>query len=598
MSVISLFSVSKSFGDRAVFRDVSFSVMKGKKVALFGNNGSGKSTLFKIITGIEDKDSGEIVISNDTKVGYLEQIVVEKSTIFDFMLHSNKRILELENLIENTIDPVKLNNYYEEFDSLGGNSFRSEIRETLTAFEFPKEVWEKDITELSGGELERLKLARILVSDANLLLLDEPTNYLDILMIEWLENFLKKTDKTIIFITHDRRLLESVAEEVLYLNNYRIDHFKMGFNKFLTVYRNEEERLKARKESLEEEKKRLLEFVDRYRAGIKSKQVNSRLKLVKNINEELDSLRFEERNIDFYFKKKKEEDFEVISFENIVLGYGNNALTKPFSFKVYKGERVAFIGRNGSGKSSLLRGIMGDKRGIVSGQIVLGARVEIGYFEQIIHSDSNKTILDELLDFDLDITLQDIYNLMPKFGFTFDDLEKSLGVLSGGELAKISLMKIFFEKPNLLILDEPTNHLDYETVEVLKNALLNYNGTVVLVSHDRYFMDGLVDKYIFFNEGVVSVENYLPIITKNETKTEREKINTKTKSKKIDKYKVSKLKDDILELENLLNSLYLERESKTTDWQRLKECNEKIDELELELLTKYDELDKLIKEDI
>lgn len=598
MSVISLFSVSKSFGDRAVFRDVSFSVMKGKKVALFGNNGSGKSTLFKIITGIEDKDSGEIVISNDTKVGYLEQIVVEKSTIFDFMLHSNKRILELENLIENTIDPVKLNNYYEEFDSLGGNSFRSEIRETLTAFEFPKEVWEKDITELSGGELERLKLARILVSDANLLLLDEPTNYLDILMIEWLENFLKKTDKTIIFITHDRRLLESVAEEVLYLNNYRIDHFKMGFNKFLTVYRNEEERLKARKESLEEEKKRLLEFVDRYRAGIKSKQVNSRLKLVKNINEELDSLRFEERNIDFYFKKKKEEDFEVISFENIVLGYGNNALTKPFSFKVYKGERVAFIGRNGSGKSSLLRGIMGDKRGIVSGQIVLGARVEIGYFEQIIHSDSNKTILNELLDFDLDITLQDIYNLMPKFGFTFDDLEKSLGVLSGGELAKISLMKIFFEKPNLLILDEPTNHLDYETVEVLKNALLNYNGTVVLVSHDRYFMDGLVDKYIFFNEGVVSVENYLPIITKNETKTEREKINTKTKSKKIDKYKVSKLKDDILELENLLNSLYLERESKTTDWQRLKECNEKIDELELELLTKYDELDKLIKEDI
>lgn len=598
MSVISLFSVSKSFGDRAVFRDVSFSVMKGKKVALFGNNGSGKSTLFKIITGIEDKDSGEIVISNDTKVGYLEQIVVEKSTIFDFMVHSNKRILELESLIENTNDPVKLNDYYEEFDSMGGYSFRSEIRETLTAFEFPKEVWEKDITELSGGELERLKLARILVSDANLLLLDEPTNYLDILMIEWLENFLKKTDKTIIFITHDRRLLESVAEEVLYLNNCRIDHFRMGFNKFLTVYRNEEERLKARKEFLEEERKRLLEFVDRYRAGIKSKQVNSRLKLVKNINEELDSLRFEERNIDFYFKKKKEEDFEVISFENIVLGYGNNTLTKPFSFKVYKGERVAFIGRNGSGKSSLLRGIMGDKRGIVSGQIVLGARVEIGYFEQIIHSDSNKTILDELLDFDLDITLQDIYNLMPKFGFTFDDLEKSLGVLSGGELAKISLMKIFFEKPNLLILDEPTNHLDYETVEVLKNALLNYNGTVVLVSHDRYFMDGLVDKYIFFNEGVISIENYLPIIMKNETKTEREKINTKTKSKKIDKFKVSKIQDDILELENLLNSLYLERESSTTDWQRLKECNEKIDELELKLLTKYDELDKLIKEDI
>lgn len=598
MSVISLFSVSKSFGDRVIFKDVTFSVMKGKKVALFGNNGSGKSTLFKIITGIEEKDSGQMVISNDTKVGYLEQIVVEKSTIFDFMLQSNRRILELEYMIENTTDPIKLDKFYEEFDSLGGNSFRSEIRETLTAFEFPKEIWDKDITDLSGGELERLKLARILVSDANLLLLDEPTNYLDILMIEWLENFLKKTNKTIVFITHDRRLLESVAEEILYLNNCKIDHFRMGFNKFLSVYRSEEERLKARKESLEEERKKLLEFVDRYRAGIKSKQVNSRLKLVKEIDEELEKINFEERNLNFFFKKKKEEDYEVISFENIVLGYDGVALTKPFSFKVYKGERVAFVGRNGSGKSSLLKGVMGDKRGIISGRIVLGARVEIGYFEQIMHSDSNKTILDELLDLDLNITLQDIYNLIPKFGFTFDDLEKRLDVLSGGELAKISLMKIFFERPNLLILDEPTNHLDYETVEVLKNALLNYNGTIVMVSHDRYFMDGLVDKYIFFNEGIVSVENYLPTITKNETKVEREKIFTKTKSKKVDKYKVNKIQDDILELENLLNSLYLERETNTTDWQRLKECNEKIDELELKLLSKYDELDKLIKEDI
>ncbi len=598
MSVISLFSVSKSYGDRVILKDVNFSVIKGKKVALFGNNGSGKSTLFKIISGMEEKDSGQIIISNDTKVGYLEQIVVEKSTIFDFMLQSNKRILELEYLIENTTDPIKLNKLYEEFDLLGGNSFRSEIRETLTAFEFPKEIWDKDITDLSGGELERLKLARILVSDANLLLLDEPTNYLDILMIEWLENFLKKTNKTIIFITHDRRLLESVAEEILYLNNCKIDHFRMGFNKFLSVYRSEEERLKARKESLEEERKKLLEFVDRYRAGIKSKQVNSRLKLVKEIDEELEKINFEERNLNFFFKKKKEEDYEVISFENIVLGYDGVALTKPFSFKVYKGERVAFVGRNGSGKSSLLKGVMGDKRGIISGRIVLGARVEIGYFEQIMHSDSNKTILDELLDLDLNITLQDIYNLIPKFGFTFDDLEKRLDVLSGGELAKISLMKIFFERPNLLILDEPTNHLDYETVEVLKNALLNYNGTIVMVSHDRYFMDGLVDKYIFFNEGIVSVENYLPTITKNETKVEREKIFTKTKSKKVDKYKVNKIQDDILELENLLNSLYLERETNTTDWQRLKECNEKIDELELKLLSKYDELDKLIKEDI
>ncbi|ADR19384.1 ABC-F family ATP-binding cassette domain-containing protein [Calditerrivibrio nitroreducens] len=599
MSVISLFSVSKSYGERIIFKDLTFSIMKGKKVALFGYNGSGKTTLFKIIAGIEEKDSGQIVISNDTKIGYLEQILVDDATIFDFMLRSNKRILELEEKIESCFEPEKIHRYYEEFELIGGNSFRSEIRELLKAFDFYEDVWDKNINLLSGGELERLKLARLLVSDANLLLLDEPTNYLDILMIDWLENFLKKSDKTVIFITHDRRLLENVAEEILYLNNKKIDHFRMKFNSFIKIYKEDEERLKIRKNNLEEEKQKLWDFVDRYRAGIKSKQVNARLKLIEKIEEELHNLTFDDRNIDFYFKKGKDEDFEVITFDNLVLGYGNRVLNKPFSAKIYKGEKVAVVGRNGSGKSSLLKLVVGNKSGLISGAIGIGKRVEMGYFEQILKTDSDKTVLEELLDLDIGITLQDIYNLLPKFGFSYEDIEKKVSLLSGGELAKINLMKLYFLRPNLLILDEPTNHLDYETVEVLKNALLNYDGTIIMVSHDRYFMDGLIDRYIFFNDGIVTLEDKIPVIKEVENDTTiKRATSVKNKNRKVDKYKINRINADILELENLLNSLYLEREKSITDWKKLAEYNAKIEEMELELLKKYDELEKLTQEDI
>jgi len=598
MSVISLFSISKSYGGRAIFKDVNFAIMKGKKVALFGNNGSGKSTLFKIITGVEEKDSGNIVISNDTKIGYLEQILLEDCSIFQFMLNEKKRALELEKLIETTTDPLKLTKYYEEFEIAGYSSFRSEVREVLTAFEFSRDVWDKNINFLSGGELERLKLARVIVSDCNLLLLDEPTNYLDIIMIDWLESFLKKTDKTVIFITHDRRLLENVADEILFINNCRIDHFRMGFNRFLNVYKDKEDRLKVKKTELEEEKRGLQDFVNRHRAGIKSKQVNARIKMIKEIDEELENLSFEDRDIDFYFKKGREEGFEVVSFENVVLGYEDNILTKPFSFKIYKGEKVGFIGKNGSGKSSLLKGIVGVKNGIKEGDIRIGSRVDIGYFDQILKSDSEKTLLEDLLEIDVEVRLQEIYNLIPKFGFKFDDLDKSLKILSGGELAKVSLMKIFLKKPNLLVLDEPTNHLDYETVEILKRALMEYNGTIVMVSHDRYFMEGLIDKYIFFYNGVISLENSLPQIINVDNNIDKDKKREKSKVKKVDRYKVSKVKSEILELEDLLNLLYLERENNLTDWQKLEECNKKIDELEYELLLKYEELDRMTKEDI
>ncbi|MGC8926050.1 MAG: ABC-F family ATP-binding cassette domain-containing protein [Calditerrivibrio sp.] len=599
MSVVSVFSVSKSYGERVIFKDLTFSIMKGKKVALFGYNGSGKTTLFKIIAGIEEKDSGQIVISNDAKIGYLEQILVEDATIFDFMLRSNKRILELEEKIESCLEAEKIHRYYEEFESIGGNSFRSEIRELLKAFEFYENVWDKNINLLSGGELERLKLARLLVSDSNLLLLDEPTNYLDILMIDWLENFLKKSNKTVIFITHDRRLLENVAEEILYLNNKKIDHFRMKFNNFIKIYKEDEERLKVRKNNLEEEKQKLWDFVDRYRAGIKSKQVSARLKMIEKIEEELRDLTFDDRNIDFYFKKRKEEDFEVITFENLVLGYENNILNKPFSVKIYKGERVAIVGRNGSGKSSLLKAVVGDKRGIIKGKIEIGKRVEMGYFEQILKTDSDKTVLEELLDMDIGITLQEIYNLLPKFGFSYEDIEKKMSFLSGGELAKINLMKLYFLKPNLLILDEPTNHLDYETVEVLKNALLRYDGTIIMVSHDRYFMDGLIDKFVFFNDGIVTLEDKIPVIKEVESDTTiKRTTSVKNKNRKVDKYKINRINAEILELENLLNSLYLERENSLTDWKKLAECNEKIEEMELKLLNKYDELEKLTQEDI
>ncbi|MCX8084365.1 MAG: ATP-binding cassette domain-containing protein [Calditerrivibrio sp.] len=599
MSVVSVFNLCKSFGDRVLFENVTFSIMKGSKVALFGLNGSGKSTLMKMIVGMEEPDEGKIVISNGTKIGYLQQLVVDKKSIFEFMLDADRRIVDLEEEIGRTADPEKYSLLYDEYDRLGGNRFRSLIREVLHVFDFKEDTWGRSVIELSGGEWERLKLARILVSEASLLLLDEPTNYLDLLMIEWLESFIKKTDKTVLFITHDRKIIENAADEILYLANGTVSHYRMKFSKFLNEIRGESNRILQKKSQLEEEKERLVEFIDRYRAGVKSKQVTARMKMLKKIEEELKNCKIENREIDFIFKKRKEEDYEVVGFDRVVVGYDSVKLTNPISFTIYKGEKVAFVGKNGSGKSTLLRSIYQKGLNILDGQVKVGDRSEIYYFQQILDYDSENTIFDELLNLDVDITVQDIYDLLPKFGFRFDDLYKKLSTLSGGELAKLSLMKIYFLRPNLLLLDEPTNHLDYETVDVLKNALMKYDGTVIMVSHDRYFMEGLVEKYLFFDNKSLIWTYELPSLVKDApTENNKSYRVEKNRSKKVDKYKVGKLNQEILNLENLLNSLYKEKELFMSEWERLEECLKKIEEIENDLIVKYEELEKMTKEEI
>ncbi|MCA1927558.1 MAG: ATP-binding cassette domain-containing protein [Calditerrivibrio sp.] len=600
MSILSFTNVSKSYGDKLLFQGATFSLMQGKKVALFGDNGSGKSTIVKILVGIEEADSGKIIISNSVKIGYLDQITNEHGTIFDYMLNGNKELLAIEIEMENCENPAKLTELYDEFEKKGGNFYKSTIREVLSAFGFRESEWGRDVSILSGGELERLKLARLLSSDANLLVLDEPTNYLDIIMIEWLEQFLKNTDKTVLFVSHDRKILENIAEEILYISNKTITHYKMGLKKFIDVYQKNMDLLLTRKERLEEEKIRLMEFIDKYRAGIKSKQVNSRMNNLKKVEEELKNYQFEWRNVDFSFRKKREENYEVVRGEDIILGYGDTILTKKFSFTVYKGEKVALIGKNGSGKSTLLKSICGIES-IMSGKLILGDRVEFGYFEQIYRENLDKTVFEELIDIDVEMTFDDIYNILPRFGMGYEYLNRKLFSLSGGELSKISLIKLYFLKPNLLVLDEPTNHLDYETVEVLKNALVNYNGTIIMVSHDRYFMERLVDKFIFFDNGEVSVTQYYPLLKDGLKEKSVGDISSgkveRSVRKKVDKYKINALEKSIFELENYLNSLYKDRDSCRSDWEKLDQCNKKIEEVENELLDKYAEMENLNQEE-
>lgn len=601
MTVLSVSKLQKTFGKTIIFKDVTFGILKSEKCAVVGDNGAGKTTLLNIICGLETKDEGEVTINKDSKISYMPQEVIGDYSVYDFMLQEHSDIIELEEKLERTKDPHKLDNILLEYERKGGYTYRSNIDAVFKALGFKEEYWPKSINEISGGELSRLKLARVLSSNADILLLDEPTNHLDINMIIWLENFLKSTEKTVIFISHDIELLKNVSTSTVNLFNKSAKKYNMGFTKFREIFESELERQLNINDSNKKKIAEYEEFVRKYRAGIKSKQVNSRKKMIDDLKDDIKNIDIK-KGINFIFEEEKRGANTVLSIKDADIGY-KTPIIKKLNFVLHRGEKVAVIGANGAGKSTLIKTILGKLKPL-KGEVFIGDNLDVGYYEQSLNElNFNNTLFDEIFNDENISSINEAYSLLAKFNFSFEDAEKKIHILSGGEKSRLLLLKILIKKPNFLILDEPTNHLDIDTVFALKNALKEYRGSLLLVTHDRFFIESLVDKYLhIYDNGYLidnkSIDDVATFII-NEAKFGNTEIKKRGKTKpvksQINKYKLEKTKNEIYILEDELEKLSSELSSVRTDWEKIQDIQNRIDELECDLLSRYEMLEKIEK---
>lgn len=609
MNVLNVKNLNKSYAAEPVFRNVSFSVNRGQKVALTGQNGSGKSTLLKIISGDIPADSGDIILAKSSKIASITQETGFEGTLFEFMLEDYRDLLKMETEMQKQLTPDELDSLMLNYENEGGYEYKANIRTVLKGLGFTEPEWERNFNTLSGGEKVRGKLARVLAGRGDILLLDEPTNHLDIGMIIWLENFIKNTDKTVVFVSHDRRFIKSTATAVLYLADKNLMSFNLNYEEFEKYLDVEIEKGRKQSRLINNIKKELEEFIRKYRAGIKSKQVTMREKMLDDLQNQEKSLFIPEKNntASFDIGKNNEENATVLEVNKLGIGYGSNVIKENISFKIYKGEKTALVGSNGTGKSTLLKVIVGHMREL-SGNFSLGGRVQTGYLDQNFEDlNLGNTIMEELLNISTELDVNDVLSTAARLGLESEDMHKKIEVLSGGEKTRVCFIKLVLKGANFLILDEPTNHLDIEGVKALKESLLRFSGAVLLVSHDRFFLDGIADKYIVFNNtGIFEdygsiddvIEKYSLQYQFVNEKNKRENKNIGVKKKRVNTFKVNQAAEGIRKIEEQLEELYSERDELETEWKRLAEVNKNIDSLEEELIYKYDELEKLEKGEV
>lgn len=499
--------LNKSFGDVDVLSDITFDIDKGEHLAVVGRNGSGKSTLFSIITGAQEHDGGNISISKDVQIGFLHQYVdqVLEGTIFDYVLHAREDILAMEkelhemeekmSIVSHDEIPALMEKYESTshiFDSMGGNSYRSEVNGTLFGLGFTEDDFSRDAKTLSGGQKTRLSLARILMSSSDLLILDEPTNHLDISSIEWLEGFLQKYKGAIMIACHDRYFLDKVCDHVLnlserhahlYAGNYTA-FVKQRENDLITLHRQVE---KQQKEIAHQEE--VIKKLQQFNREKSIKRAESRKKVLDKteiIEDEKDS----EAIMRPKFRFELQSGNDVLSVSGLEKSYDGETLYSDISFEIKRGEKVAIIGDNGTGKTTILKQLLGDVSKPQEAHVRFGVNVNIGYYDQAQQRlDSTKTIFEEIHDTYPKMTEGEVRKALAGFLFKNDEIEKKIESLSGGERARVAFTKLSLADSNFLILDEPTNHLDMESKEALEKALTEYEGTILFVSHDRYFVN-------------------------------------------------------------------------------------------------------------
>ena len=582
MIVLSCNGINKSFGIDAILSNITFSINEGERIGLVGVNGSGKSTLFKILSGTYEYDSGDIFINKDSSIGYLEQnphfdsdktVYEEALGVFENLIeHENVlRALEVEishegqkghsDALERLM--TEYSNLLDDFNSKNGYSYKSEVTGILKGLGFEDSELSKKVSILSGGEKTRVLLAKLLLQKPDILLLDEPTNHLDIDSVEWLETFLKLYSGTVVMVSHDRYFLDQIVGNIYEISNRTLRKYSGNYSYYVQKKQDEGELELKKYEESQAEIKRQQEIVNRLKGYGNEKFVKrarSREKALEK-TDELEKPSIYRKRARINFEPQSQSGKDVLRAEGLEMGFSDKQLFKNLSFDLYRGEKVALIGPNGKGKSTLFK-ILCNILQPSSGSFSFGTNVSIGYYDQEQSNlNPQNTIIDEIWEENRLLLQTQIRTLLGAFLFEGDEVFKSISSLSGGEKARVSLLKLMLSKANLLLLDEPTNHLDIDSKEVLEEALLNYSGTVFVISHDRYFLNRVIDKIIVLEDDGCSeyLGNYDYYVEKKKLLEEMdssEDVAEKTKTQiKEEKKKQKQLQNEIKQLDRQRKSL-------------------------------------------
>ncbi len=590
MIPLSCDKISKSFGVNTVLSDISFSVSEGSRLGIVGTNGAGKTTLFKLITGELSPDSGSLYTAKNLTIGYLKQneaadssrtIWEEALTVYESTLEIERKLHSVERAISqytNTDDPdyISLSGEYasllEKFEAKDGYLYESHIRGILIGLGFSGEDFDQPIRQLSGGQKTRVALARLLLRKPNLLLLDEPTNHLDLDAAQWLETFLRDYAGTILLISHDRYLLDHLCDCILEVEHHRSTLYHGNYSDY---HRKKQQRQEVQEKeySLQQrEIKRQQDVIRRYRSFNREKSIKAAESREKALNRMIPVEKPEQqKEIRISFHADRHSGKDILTAENLKMAFDGKTLFENVSFSLKKGDRVGIIGPNGIGKTTLFR-ILLNQLTPSAGKFRFGAGVDIGYFDQeqdSLHPD--KTIMEELWDAFPQKTETQIRNTLALFLFQGDDVHKTIRQLSGGERGRVMLAKLMLEGKNLLLLDEPTNHLDMSSKEVLEESLKDYNGTLLVISHDRYFLNRIVRRILLFEKSGITEYpgNYNDYI---EIRTRQELQESAPAAEKEEKTKTARKEEQKKEREV--------RQKKKAAAQHLKDMEEKIEVLE------------------
>jgi ATP-binding cassette subfamily F protein 3 len=514
VSVVTLSQIEKILGHRSLFDHLDLNIEQGERLGLIGANGSGKTTLLRILTGQMETDGGTVAVSKGTRIGYLQQdpvfdqansVIDEAELAFGELHDLAHRMRDIEHAMEKAQDDVleKLLNQYQDvqhdFELAGGYAWRHKLEATLLGVGLPPESWEQPVPTLSGGQKSRLALAKLLIAEPDVLLLDEPTNHLDLAAIEWLENYLLSFSGAVLIISHDRYLLDRLATRIVWLTQGKLKSYTGNYSAFLQQKELEELSQNRAYEEQQADIEKQKEFIRRFGAGQRSKEAKGREKRLNRLLKSDQVIGAVEKSHSVALKLSTDQRAgdQVLQIRELEKGFDQKELWEIEKLDVRRGERIGIIGPNGSGKTTMLRVLLGEEP-TDAGTLRWGANLNIGYYDQRLGMDEfdpDNTVMDEVLG-DRQFNEQQLRDTLATLLFRKEDVEKKMAVLSGGERARVRLAQLLLDRPNVLVMDEPTNHLDIATCEALERTLRDFPGTILCVSHDRYFLDHVVTRLL------------------------------------------------------------------------------------------------------